>query len=461
MASVTRESLNNLHEKISVTVSQEDYLNKVNDTFKQLRKTVNMPGFRKGNVPMNMVQKMYGPSVFVDEVIKTVNKELDDYIREQELRIFGQPLAIEPEKPLDLNFKNPSEYTFDFEVGLVPDFSIKAIDEKAELTKYDIEITEELLDEEVENIRKRAGKFEDKESLEEETDVAYIDYFKEGEEKEDGKPTHEDVVELKGLPEALQKELKGQKAGYETTIVPADLIKDEKELNSFMISALGQKTEDEEAKKATYKLVLHRTASLQISEMNEEFFEQVFPMNEIKDEEGFRARLKEEIQKEADRLVRDQVNNQIYDVLINTTTFEFPETFLKKWLSENREEGKTDEELEADYPKFLNDIKWSLISDKLINQYEVQVSREEVENKVRMNALQYYGIQGADAAPWMDGLIDNMLKDQNMMDQTFRQIMVDKMFDKASEDLTLVPKSVSMEEFTDIVNKANEAGASA
>src|SRR5690554_7209682 len=120
MASINRESISNLHDKISVTVSKEDYLDQFNATLKQLSKTANIPGFRKGNVPLGMIQKMYGKSVFSDEVLKSINSNLDTYIKEQELRLFGQPLLLEPKTPVSFDFKKPEDYTFDFEVGLVP-----------------------------------------------------------------------------------------------------------------------------------------------------------------------------------------------------------------------------------------------------------------------------------------------------------------------------------------------------
>lgn len=456
MASIKRANISNLHDKISVTVSKEDYIDQFNATLKQLGKSANIPGFRKGHVPTNMVKKMYGASVFADEVLKSINTELDQYIKKEELRLFGQPLVVEPATQQNLDYKEPSDYTFEFEVGLVPDFKVDAIEDKSDVVKYDIEITDEMVNQEVENIRKRAGSFEDKETLEEDLDVAYIDYALVGEEN----APIQDVVEFQTLPEALKKELKGKGADYTFEFVPAELLA-EKELADFMKSALKKEPNDEEAQKATYQLTLTKAASLKIADLDEEFFKKVFPNEEVADEEAFKTRLKEEIGIETNRLEMDQLQNTIFDLLLDQTTINLPETFLKKWLLETNEEGKTAEDIDNDYPKFTKDLKWSLISDQLMAHYKINVTREEVENQVKTNALNSFGIQNVEDAPWIDSFLENMMKDNNTMDQTYRQLMIDKLFVAIAADLNVQESPISMDEFTEMVNKKHEEVAQA
>ncbi|HLS70681.1 MAG TPA: trigger factor [Chitinophagaceae bacterium] len=443
MATVTRESLGNLHEKISVKVSKEDYMNAFNSSIKKLGKSVNIPGFRKGNVPKNMVQKMYGKSVFMDEVFKAVNVELDTYMREQELRIFGQPMVIDAQNPETFDFKNPSEYTFDFEVGLMPEVEIDL--KKQEVEKLKIAISDSMIDEEEDNLRKRAGELVEKDALEEETDAVYIDYFLADQENEEA--LNEDVLEFSMLPEALKKELKGKGAGFEMEFVPSELL-EEDEVESFVSSSLKMKEEGAADKK--YKLVLKKAASLKVADLNEEFFEKVFPNAEIKDEEAFRARLKEEMQKETNRLERDYLQNLVYEALLENTEIEFPEAFLKRWLKESEgEEVKSDDEIEEKFPAFIKDLKWSLITDHFIKEYKVEVHKEEVENQVRMNAMQSLGVYNMEAAPWMESFIENMLSNEETLNQTYRQILIGRMFDALIPELKIKEKEVSLEDFQD------------
>lgn len=446
MATVTRESLGNLHDKISVKVSKEDYMDKFNSSIKKLGKSVNIPGFRKGNVPKNMVQKMYGKSVFMDEVFNAVNAEIDKYMREEELRIFGQPMVMDAQNPETFDFKNPSEYTFDFEIGLMPEVAIDL--KKKDVEKLKIAISDAMLEEEEENLRKRAGELEEKDALEEETDAVYVDYFLADQENEEA--LNEDVLEFSMLPEALKKELKGKGAGFEMEFVPSELLKED-EVEAFVSSTL--KMQEEGAADKKYKLVLKKAASLKIADLNEEFFEKVFPNAEIKDEEAFRSRLKEEMQKETNRLETDYLQNVIYEVLLADTKIEFPEAFLKRWLKESEgEEIKTEEEVEEKFPAFIKDLKWSLITEHLIKEYKVEVGREEVENQVRMNAMQSLGVYNMEAAPWMESFMENMLKDENTLNQTYRQLLIGRMFDALIPELSIKEKEVSLEEFQETMS---------
>jgi trigger factor len=150
MASVTKENLGNLHDKLSVKVSKEDYLPLFEKAIKDYSKKANIPGFRKGMVPAGMVKKMYGASIFYDEVIKSVEKELKNYLVNEKPEIFAQPLPIENDlRKLDMN--NPAEYDFPFEIGLKPEVSLDSLS-AAKTTFYKVKATPEMVNEEVEKL---------------------------------------------------------------------------------------------------------------------------------------------------------------------------------------------------------------------------------------------------------------------------------------------------------------------
>src|SRR6476619_2516618 len=117
MATVTRESIGLLNDKITVKVSKDDYLSSFEKSLKNYSKQANIPGFRKGMVPTGMIKKMHGQSVFADEVIRTVEKQLSDYMVNEKLEIFAQPIPLAQQEGPKLDMNNPAEYVFDFEVG--------------------------------------------------------------------------------------------------------------------------------------------------------------------------------------------------------------------------------------------------------------------------------------------------------------------------------------------------------
>src|SRR5690242_6403690 len=155
MATVTQQDVAPLHKHLNVTINKEDYLPTFEKSLKEYSKKANIPGFRKGMVPAGLIKKMYGSSLFTDEVLKTVDKEVFRFIEEEKLDIFAQPLPVEMNlNQLDVN--NPNNYTFTFEIGMKPDFSLPDLSQEA-VKRYKVTISDDMVNEEVERLRTRYG----------------------------------------------------------------------------------------------------------------------------------------------------------------------------------------------------------------------------------------------------------------------------------------------------------------
>jgi len=163
MATITRENIGLLNDKITVKVAKEDYLASFEKSLKNYSKTANIPGFRKGMVPTGMIKKMHGPAVFTDEVLRTVEKELNGYMTAEKLEIFAQPLPLSENDARQIDMNNPAEYAFAFEVGLKPEFSVADLSTE-KVTRYKVTVTEEMVDEEVSRLQLRHGKMTDPET---------------------------------------------------------------------------------------------------------------------------------------------------------------------------------------------------------------------------------------------------------------------------------------------------------
>ncbi|HTO15029.1 MAG TPA: trigger factor [Edaphocola sp.] len=453
MASVSRESIATLHDKIIVNIKKEDYLPLFEKNLKQYSKQANIPGFRKGNVPAGMVKKMFGQSVFTDAVLNKVNEELEAYLSNEKPNIFAQPLPVEnSEMKFDMNA--PEEFDFIFEIGLKPEFEIDALDsQKGKIAKYQIEIDDKMLNEEIENIRKRAGKVENPDTLEQDTDMVYASYQKcdaDG-NVEEGVETTEDVVTLEKMPQALQEKLRGQKAEF-TLVFKASEVATDKELNELLKDALKQDPESQEAADSYYKLTLTKVGRVATREMNDEFFEEVFPGQGVKNEEGFKARIKEEMSKEINRIGVERLQNELFEMLVHNTNIEFPTDFLKSWLKKGQQDQvKTDEEVEQEWPTFEHQLRWTLISDKLISKYKLEVSMDEIKEDMQNKILAYFGNTASDA-PWIEGYIDKMTKDEKTLNETYRRLLTDKIFSATAKALEVKEKSISLEDFQKLPN---------
>ncbi|TAG98983.1 MAG: trigger factor family protein, partial [Sphingobacteriales bacterium] len=174
MPTVTRENIGLLSDKITVTVQTEDYLPSFEKQLKQFAKTANIPGFRKGMVPAGMVKKMHGPALFADEVLRSVEKKLVDYLQGEQLDIFAQPIPSAENSADQLNMNAPSDYSFSFEIGLKPSFDLNL--SAVSLPRYKVTVTDEMVNDEVDRLQARLGKMSEPEVVDNEENVLNVTF---------------------------------------------------------------------------------------------------------------------------------------------------------------------------------------------------------------------------------------------------------------------------------------------
>jgi len=362
MATVTRENIGVLNDKITVTVGKEDYLSAFEKTLKTYSKTANIPGFRKGMVPTGIIKKMHGQAVFVDEVFRAVSGEMSKYLDEQKLDIFGQPLPL-PENDVNaLDVNNPKEYTFNFEVGLKPEFTLPELS-KETLPVYKVQASDEMVEKQVERIRKGYGKKKDPEGGD-------------GEE------------------------------------------------------------------------------NIELAEINEDLFKAAYPGKEIKTEEEFRSEIRRDIEGYWETQSKNHFSHEIYHLLLDKTEIGFPDSFLKRFLETGGEKQKTAEEVEQEYPGFLKNLKWSLITDKIAEEQKLTATEDEIKDLAKKQLLGYLGMQSLDNEDgWMDDYVNRMMQDKKFVDDTYNRLMTDKIFDWAAAQVQKEDKPVSEEQFGEELKK--------
>jgi trigger factor len=451
MASVARENIGLLNDKIVVKLTKEDYLPAFEKKVKEYSKTANIPGFRKGMVPTGMVKKMYGPAIYTDEVLRTVEKELYAYLQQENPDIFAQPMALENAAP-KLDFANPAEYEFGFEIGLKPSFELAPL-KKAKLTLHKVKVTDEMVEEEVNRMQIKGGKMTEPEEVNNEENVLNVHFTesdKEGNPVEGGISKENSVI-VKYFSPALQKQLMGKKK--DDTVVFQLSKSFEKDKLDMMLHDLGLDKEDKDAAKKYFKLTIVKIGLVDKRELNEEFFKEVFPGADITTEEAFRAKLREEIEQFWASQSRNQLHDQLYHYFIDETTMEFPATFLKRWLQTGGEKPKTAEEAEAEFPFFSNQLKWTLISDKIIKDNSLQVTADDVKASMKEEVLRYFGgaSLGEDQS-WLDSYVDRMMKDEKHVDTTYRRLITDKLFQWAEAQVSPKEKEVTGEELNGMMH---------
>jgi trigger factor len=445
MATVVRENIGLLHDKLTVKVSKDDYFPAFDKKLKEYSKNANIPGFRKGMVPAGMIKKMYGGSIFTDEVIKTVEKELYTYLNNEKPEIFAQPLPLTNDvAKMDIN--NPTDYEFGFEMGLKPDYTLVDI-AKAKVTLHKVKATDAMADDEISRMQIKGGKMTEPETVDNEENVLNILFTesdKDGNAVE-GAASKENSVIVKYLTAATQKKFMGKKAGEVVTVQLSKAFDEDK--LAMMLQDLGFEKGDEEAAKKYFNLEIVKIGLVEKRELNEEFFKEIYPAKDIKTLDELKVAIKEEIQQYWDAQSSNQLQDQLYHYLIDETKMEFPAEFLKRWLQTGGEKPKTAEEAEAEFPGFSNQLKWTLISDKLITDNKLQVSNEELRDSMKVEIMRYFGSMsmGEDTS-WVESYIDRMMKDEKQVDSSYRRLVTDKLFKWVEAQVTPKEKEVTGEE---------------
>jgi trigger factor len=292
MATITKENIGPLHEKLIVKLEKTDYLPSFEKALKDYSKKANIPGFRKGKVPSGMIKKMYGPSLFTDEVLRSVDRELISYLQNDKLDIFAQPLPLETDfRQLDVN--NPADYTFHFEVGMKPAFDLADL-ATAKVTEYKVIVTDEMINNEIARLQNRYGNMIDQDSVNTEENVLNVIFTEVDEnagQKEDA-ATKDNSLLVKYFKESFRPNLMG-KVLNDYVVVQLDDAFDEKELD-FIMGDVGLDKNDPASAKKHFKIQITKIGLLEKRQLNEEFFNQLYPGQEVKTEADFRNKIKEE-----------------------------------------------------------------------------------------------------------------------------------------------------------------------
>jgi trigger factor len=457
MATVTKENIGLLHEKLTVKLEKTDYLPSFEKALKEYSKKANIPGFRKGMVPAGLIKKMYGPSLFTDEVLRSVDRELINYLQNDKAEIFAQPLPLESDfKQLDVN--NPLDYTFHFEIGMKPDFQLPDLG-AAKTTRYVVNVTDEMIDSEITRLQNRYGNMKDQDDVNTEENVLNVNFTEvnaDGTEVEGGAKKDNSIL-VKYFSEGFRKNWMGKKVG-DAQSVQLKTAFDEKE-REWIISDLGLK-EDPTAADKYFKIEITKVGLLEKRELNEEFFNQLYPEQSVVTENDFRNKIKEEIQAYWNGQANNQIHDQVFHQLVDHTKIEFPEGFLKKWMktqgesAEAGEEKKTDEEIEKEFPKFLSQLKWTLISEKIVQDNAIQVGPEEIKAFAKQQLFSYMGGANlSDDQPWVNDYVEKMMKDKKYVEDAYNRIQTQKIFEWSAGQVKPTDKTISAEDFTKMVEE--------
>ena len=400
-------------------------------------------------VPAGLIKKMYGQSVFSDEILKKVEIELNQYLTNEKVEIFAQPLPLDAQiANLDVNA--PGNYDFAFEIGLKPAFQLNIKDIKVK--RYQVKVTDEMIQNEVDRIQTRNGKMTDPEVVESEENVINLTFTetdKDGVDVEGG-ITKDNSLLIKYFAEKTRKQLMGKKKD-DTVVVQLKKAFEEKELE-IIVGDLGISKSDSDK---YFKLLITKVGLIEKAPLDETLFLATYPNQAIKTEEEFRAALKKDIEGHYEQQAKNQIHDQIYHHLIDHTKMEFPVPFLKRWLQKGGEKQRTEEETEKEYPVFQDQLKWTLISSQLTIDHKIEVVAEDLKNFAKQQLMSYMGPQmGAlgDNDQWLEDYAVRMMQDRKFVEDSYQRISTEKMFTALETEVQAKDEAIEAEKFADMLN---------
>ncbi|MDQ1296100.1 MAG: trigger factor [Bacteroidota bacterium] len=448
---ITRENIDDLNAVLKVKIEKADYQDKVESVLRDYRKKANIKGFRPGMVPIGLIRKMYGNTIKIDEINKSVSENIHRYLTDEKIEILGDPMP-NTDNQERIDFENQDDFDFSFDLGLAPQFELN-ISKKDNVTFYEIAIDDKMRNDFVSNYTRRYGEFK-KADITEDKDI------------------------LKGKIEALDEKGEPVAGGLtaDDTTLAVDIIKDEEIKKEFIgknenetidfdirkafpndneiAGLLKKKKEETEGLEGNFRFTVKEITRFHPAGLNQDLYNRIYGEGIVNSEDEFMKKIEEEISENLKRESDFKLMQDVKKLAIEKTDFQLPEDFLKKWLLKVNKDT-TSEQIDKEFESFRNDLKWQLIRNKVARNNELKITEEELQKEAE-NITRYqfrqYGLFYA-----TDEQIANYAKETLKKEEDAKRIA-----DKILEDKVLVllkdivevgNKSVTVDEF----NKLFEA----
>jgi len=432
---ITRENIDALNAVIKVDIVKEDYRDKVDKILIDYRKTANIPGFRKGHVPMQMVKKQYGKAVLVDEVNKLLQDALNKYLTEEKLDVLGQPLP----KSQDILDWDGDEFSFEFELGLTPEFEVNLKSKKA-ITHYTIVANEKMINEQVERVQKQYGKIVSQDVIELDSEITGI--FK-SEEKDIDNTVTLTLDKFKG--KATTKKFVGAKVGDVIALKTKGLYSDDHGLMHAL------KVSHDEAHDLDIKVTFTITEvnKRELADLDQDLFDKMFGKDTVKTVTELKAKIKEDSEKQFLQQSDQKLLNDMTEYLVDNTKFNLPAEFLQKWMQTTGEEPLDENQAKEEYEKSEKSLRYQLIEGKLIKDNNIQVTIDDIKDHakqmIRMQMAQFGQLDPSDKE--LEDIAARVLSNKDQARRISEQIMSPKLLEIYKEKASIKAMEVTYENF--------------
>jgi trigger factor len=432
---IVQNKIDDLNIELTLTVAAEDYAESRKKRLAEFRKKAEIKGFRKGMVPMSLVEKMYGQNALVDSVNDVISEGLNNYIHENNLRVLGEPLPSE--EHIQNEWENGSEFTFKFDLALNPEISFE-LSKEDEVTYYTITVTEAAKKEMKENLLRQYGSLENGEAAKEE-DFIIVD-FEQGDMKVEGT-----YVALRNVAEAARKSFVGVKSGDVLDVNVNEAFENETDRASMLKVAKDQLASMD----PMFKMTVQAVKTFVNAPLTEETFEKIFG---VKTEAEFDAKIEERIRAEYAQEADFRFSKDAKTYLLEKAAVNVAEKFLKRWIYVINDGKFTMEDIEKDWALFIVDYKWQMVRSYLMEKYGVKIEEADLLASAKGFAAYQFAMYGMNNVPeeQLEAFAKNILSQEEQGRRILEQVENEKTFAAVREVVTLKKKKISVEKFREL-----------
>lgn len=439
---------------VKLEIEKKDYESRVENSLRKYRRQANMPGFRKGMIPMSMVKKMYGKYILSEEIEKIVREGLTDYLQTNEVKILGEPFPNETEQPT-IDFDTQESFEFYFDIAFVPTIQLE-LSTNDSLPFYEQEIDDEMVNQRISSFRKNYGSYEKVNEIEELDMVkGVITELENGVPKPDGIVVERGVLMVKYFKEDEEKQkFLGKSPG---DVVFFNPYKAYQGAEAEMISLLDIPKESIPEALVDFSFEITEITRHQEAKLDQDLFKKVFGKDdEIKDEDEFLEKIKgilqEELRLESEYKFRQDARELLHSKLVDV---QLAEPIVKRWFLQ-ADANLTPEKCEAEFPTILKDVKMHLCREQLIKQNDLKIQFEDIENVAKMHVKNLFAQYGMPHVPaeLLNDYVQKQLQKEDMRSQFYTQASEDVVMEWLKTQISIEPKAITHEAFEKLFDLA-------
>ena len=435
---VTKKKADALNYQLTIQVAAEDYAEPLRKRLNDYRRKADIKGFRRGMAPMSLIQRMYGDQCLYESVNGLVGESLDNFIKKEKIRIVGEPMPSEDQP--QLSWKAGEDFTFKFDIAQTPEINFE-VNKEDKVVYYDINITAAEKKAQKEQLLQQYG------SLQEGKKAGENDYIVADIENE-GHKAEGVYVSVSHVAEEARGAFIGKKAGDKFQLDVNAAFPNETDRAAMLKVEKGQLANLD----PMFTFTVVNVKTYVAAEENQETYDKIFGEGVVTTPEQFEEKVTEQIKASHEQEANYRFGADVRKYFVEKAALELPEAFLKRWLVYANEGKFSAEQVEKEFPAFIEDFKWQLVRGYIMQKFNLKVTREDILAAARSFVAYQYAMYGMAGVPQnlIDSSAENMLQDQNQYRRLEEQCEDNIAIAKVREEVTLQSKKISMEKFREL-----------